>query len=252
MLLLHGVGHRWQAWTPVLDRLDREFDMVALDLPGHGKSPMLPPDQRHHEAAVTSLEDVLDALGWERAHIVGNSLGGWGAFELAVRGRATSICAFAPAGLWDPETIYRRLRFWFGFWVGSSRKLSRLTWMLAYAPVRTVMMGGLFGRPWRIPADIAVEDARNLATSAVDEAFKAGRGLRFEGGQAIDVPVTVAWGSRDPLFRPRRCPVHELPSHTRVLTLRGCGHVPTWDDPELVTDTIRSTTSRARAPVVES
>jgi len=46
------------------------------------------------------VEAQLDELGWTTAHVVGNSLGGWVAFELERRGRARTLTAIAPAGGW--------------------------------------------------------------------------------------------------------------------------------------------------------
>ena len=46
----------------------------------------------------------MDALGWDTAHIVGNSLGGWVAFELERRGRARTLTGIAPAGGWSHFT----------------------------------------------------------------------------------------------------------------------------------------------------
>lgn len=247
MLLLHGIGHRWQMWTPLLDSLSRDFDVVAVDLPGFGLSARFPENVKITvSAGVDVLESCMDELGWDRAHLVGNSLGGWLALELAKRGRATSVCALAPAGLWDPDDIERRMRFWFTLWLGASRHLAPFRNLLKFRVVRAVMLARLFGRPWRIPAEIAIADMQNFATSALEEAFAAGRGLRFVGGQDIAEPITVAWSSRDPLFSPRRCPLGELPSHTESVMLRGCGHVPTWDDPPLILETIRATTAQAR------
>lgn len=251
MLLLHGIGHRWQMWTPLLDSLERDHEVVALDLPGFGRSPRLDPGTEVTlERGTQVLEDTLDELGWDRAHLVGNSLGGWAAFELGRRGRASSICALAPGGLWgEPNPLERRLRFWFALWVGGSRRLSWMVPLLRFRVARTYTMSGLFGRPWRVPGDIAIGDAHNLAESAFEETFEAGKGQRFTGGQSIDAPVTVAWHSRDPLFSAKHCTVAELPPHTRVVQLRGCGHVPTWDDPPLVLETIRSTVAAAPTPV---
>ena len=252
MLLLHGIGHRWQVWTPVLDSLARDFEVAAVDLPGFGLSPLPAKRPITLSGTVELLEAVMDELGWERAHLVGNSLGGWLALELASHGRALSVCALAPAGLWDPQRIARRLRFWFGIWVGSSRRLARMTGLLRYRWMRTLFMARLFGRPWRVPGDIAIGDARNLATCAFDEVFAAGRGLRFSGGRQIAAPVTVAWCSRDPLVSARRCTVAELPAHAEVVRLQGCGHVPTWDDPPLVLETIRATAAQARLTLATS
>jgi pimeloyl-ACP methyl ester carboxylesterase len=250
MLLLHGIGHRWQMWTPVLDSLAREYEVVALDLPGFGKSPRSAfGSEITLDTAAALLGDVMDELGWDRAHIVGNSLGGWLALELGVRDRALSICALAPAGLWsDYQAVGRRLRFWFTLWVEGSRRLTPAHRLLRFRAARTLAMSGVFGRPWKVPPDIAIGDARNLATSAFDEVFEAGTNQRFTGGQSIEVPVTVAWHSRDPLFRANRSTVAELPPHARVVQLKGCGHVPTWDDPPLVLETIRSTTDAALSP----
>jgi pimeloyl-ACP methyl ester carboxylesterase len=249
LLLLHGIGHRWQMWTPLLDSLSRDHEVVALDLPGFGKSPRLPADRPISlENGTGSVVAALDELGWDRAHLVGNSLGGWLALELARRGRALSVTGLAPAGLWDdPAPMEKRLRRWFALWVGGARRMGPAAGLLRFRLVRTLGLYGLFGRPWRVPADIAIGDARNLAASAFDETFEAGVGHRFEGGRSIDVPVTVAWCTRDPLFDATRCTVAELPEHTRVVTLGGCGHVPTWDDPPLVLETIRSTIAAAAA-----
>jgi pimeloyl-ACP methyl ester carboxylesterase len=245
MLLLHGIGHRWQAWTPLLDDLSRDFEVVAVDLPGFGKSPPLPSGVSL-AGGVDGLARFMDALGWDRAHLVGNSLGGWMALELGLRDRALSICGLAPAGLWDdPAPIERRLRLLFTLWVGGARRAGPAVNLLRFRAVRTVALYGLFGKPWRIPGDIAIGDTRALATSAFDETFEAGAGLRFSGGQALDVPVTVAWCSRDPLFSPERCSVAELCADARVEMLHGCGHVPMWDDSPLVLDTIRSTVEGA-------
>src|SRR6187402_1385601 len=92
LVLLHGIGHRWQAWTPLLDSLARDFDVAAVDLPGFGRSPRLAgpitPD-----AVTAATARVLDELGWSRPHVVGNSLGGWLGLELARIGAVSSVTA---------------------------------------------------------------------------------------------------------------------------------------------------------------
>ena len=118
--------------------------------------------------------------------------------------------------------------------------------LLRFRALRTLALARLFGRPWRVPGDIAIGDAENLADCAFDEVFTADADRCFTGGRAMDVPVTVAWCSRDPLFSPHQQTTDELPAHTRVELLRGCGHVPTWDDPPLVLETIRATVAAAR------
>jgi len=242
-------------WLPVIDSLARDFEVVAVDLPGFGRSPRIPDGvDPGLDVAADQLEGVLDELGWAQAHVVGNSLGGWLALELARRGRVLSVTGLAPAGLWsDRAAIDRRLRFWFTLWVtGARRSTPAMTRLLRFRLVRALVLYRLFGRPWRIPGDVAIGDARALADSAFDQVFNAEPGRSFTGGQAIEAPITVTWHSRDPLFDPRHCTTGELPPHTRVLVLHGCGHVPTWDDPPLVLETIRATVAASLTPAVTS
>src|SRR5205807_2446115 len=101
ILLLHGLGGRRGVWQEIRPILAREHQVIAVDLPGFGESPPLAdagvpiiPAQAY------AVEQLLDELRIGRTHIAGNSLGGWLAFELARRGRAHSVTALSPAGLW--------------------------------------------------------------------------------------------------------------------------------------------------------
>jgi pimeloyl-ACP methyl ester carboxylesterase len=113
--------------------------------------------------------------------------------------------------------------------------------------VRTVALFGAFERPWRVPAEVASGDVANLRRSDVPRAQRAVADRQFTGGRAISVPVTIALATRDPLIRRRDLTLSELPPHTRLSTLRGTGHVPTWDDPDAVAALIVETSARHRS-----
>src|SRR4051794_37523494 len=99
LVLIHGVGSQWQVWQPVIPALERERDVIALDLPGFGDSPSLPIGVVPNAAALAdAVAGFLDSLGIERPVIGGNSLGGWIALELAARGRARAVVGVSPAG----------------------------------------------------------------------------------------------------------------------------------------------------------
>src|SRR5687768_11005499 len=84
----------------MLPLLERKFDVLAVDLPGFGYSPPLPPGtESTPEALADAVQAAMDEVGFERAHIAGNSLGGWIALELARRGRALTVVSISPAGL---------------------------------------------------------------------------------------------------------------------------------------------------------
>src|ERR671924_996312 len=100
LVLVHGIGHTWRGWRPMLPRLEERFEVLAVDLPGFGRSEPLPQGvESTPEALADAVEDEMARAGFDRAHIAGNSLGGWISFELARRGRAQTVTAIAPAGL---------------------------------------------------------------------------------------------------------------------------------------------------------
>ena len=244
LVLIHGTGSSRAVWGPVRSVLEREFDVIALDLPGHGESPLAPPHIAPAPPGYARvLADFLDGLGIERAHLVGNSVGGWTSLELAKLGRARSVLALGPAGLWEvsPRSAYWSLRI---DRLGSKHLDRPLAAALRTRAGRVALLAQTVGRPWRMPAEDAVEMIRGMGrVRGFREHLDLTTRLRFENGHDIDVPVTVAWGARERLLPKKGRLRGELPAHTRWIELEGCGHVPTWDDPELVVRAIREATS---------
>src|SRR5215475_1151510 len=98
MVLLHGVGHRRQAWNPVLDLLTPHRTVITVDLPGHGASPPLRVNGRPAVRAMAEeFAAFLDELGLDRPHLAGNSLGGALALMTGALGRAASVTGLSPA-----------------------------------------------------------------------------------------------------------------------------------------------------------
>lgn len=228
LVLLHPLGADRQAWAPVLDRLAARREVIALDLPGFGGSPALnggaPPDP---PALARAVATFLDGLGVERPHVAGNSLGGWVALELALARQARSVTAIAPAGLWPQPLVPKR---------GIARGLARVTLPVIGGLVRgsrgrRVVLMRTVARPERVPPEAAVGLVRAYATApgfqAVNDAMRASR---FTGLERIRVPLMLAWPEHDRLVAR---PAH-LPATARSVVLRGCGHVPMWDDPDQV------------------
>jgi len=226
LVLLHALGTDHRMWDPVLDRLAAERDVWALDLPGFGGSPAA-----EGSAAPRALAEAVAAhlagAGVEVPHVAGNSLGGWVALELALAGHAASVTAIAPAGLWPEPLTPKR---------SAARALAR-----AALPVLGPLLDTERGRrlafatsavhAGRIPAEAARHLVRAYATAPGFEAANdAMRASRFSELARVPVPVTLAWPEHDRLVaRPRA-----LPPGVRSVDLPGCGHLPTWDDPELV------------------
>src|SRR5258707_13011840 len=105
LVLLHGVGHRRQAWGAVLAGLTLHRHVILVDLPGHGESPPLRVAGRPAvEALLDEVVGLLDELALGRPHVAGNSLGARLALEAGVIGRAATATAQAPAGFWPRDT----------------------------------------------------------------------------------------------------------------------------------------------------
>jgi pimeloyl-ACP methyl ester carboxylesterase len=247
LVLLHGIGHRWQAWEPVLDRLAERHDVVAVDLPGFGESPLLPEGRGYDmPAAVEAARDIFAAVGLDRPHVAGNSLGGVLSLELASRGLVRSATALAPAGFWTPRG--RR-------WALSVLRMIRATGR-APVPVRSAFLNRragrlaagslLYGHPSRLTAEAMLADlAAMSAAPAFDLVAAAGRNYTY-ASPPPEVPVTIAWGTRDRILWPRQARrAAELLPAARHVWLPDCGHVPMSDEPERVAELITETCERA-------
>jgi pimeloyl-ACP methyl ester carboxylesterase len=237
LVLIHGIGSQWQMWRPVLGRLAQEHDVLAIDLPGFGASSMPPPGTPAGVPSLTNLVvEFLDQQGVERPHVAGNAMGGWISLELAKQGRAASATPLSPAGFHQgAEAIYQRAALKMA--VGSARLLaSRADGILASPAGRAATLSLFFAKPSHISASEAAQATRALAGAEwFDDTLDALIDDRFSYGERIKVPVTIAWGSRDHLLLPRQAPRarREIPG-SRLILLEGCGHVPTWDDPDHV------------------
>jgi pimeloyl-ACP methyl ester carboxylesterase len=248
LLLLHGLGSGLRMWDPILPLLTPHHDVIAVDLPGHSDSPLMDDSEAGAASFARALAGFLDELGIETAHLVGNSLGGWTALEMAKLGRARSVVCLSPAGLWrDGAPFYDVALFRVTRWL-ARMTLPAAPALLASSVGRTLFLAHLFGRPWNLSPGAALEAVRTFVhTPGFEPTFRATLHESFVGGSQIHAPVTVAWGGRDRVLLPGLARLRdELPPQTRWLTLPGCGHVPTFDDPNLVAHTILSVTHPER------
>lgn len=194
LLLIHGHGSRIEGYDAILPHVAKGRRVVIPDLPGNGYS-----DKPDRDYDLTFLEDsllgFLDALGIQRAHVGGGSLGGNLVLRLARREpeRFERLAAWAPAGSWDPmptaagfarlmkrisflfwPTLWFQSRFWFerGF-EGRERALKE-----AWAHFREVYGPGFHRMYWDIAAD---QMSQSL----------------FHTAHEIEHPTYLAYGDRD-------------------------------------------------------
>jgi pimeloyl-ACP methyl ester carboxylesterase len=250
VVLLHGLGSRRQAWRPVVDRVQDQRELLAVDLPGFGDSP---PDPAGTALTVFDHADRIERFfaeaGLERPHLAGNSMGGGVALELGRRGAVRSVTAFSPIGFWKRAgQAWCRSALRAGYELGHRLPEGAQT----VVGTRLSMFVYSYGRPFNIPAEEVMDAAASgrKAPGFVD-ALAYGLDYRFgDPGTLREIPVTIAWGRRDVLLpywfqapRSRRT----LP-WARHLSLPRCGHVPFYDEPELCSTVLLEGSEEGPAP----
>jgi pimeloyl-ACP methyl ester carboxylesterase len=254
LLLLHGFSACAENWRPVLRHLERAHDTIVVTFNGHMGGEPIPPGFNHSVSASVDLaERELDAAGLEKVHIVGNSLGGWFAIELARRGRASSVVAISPGGGWEPGSpeqkrvkgFFKRIRASLHVGGPLAPVLSR------FAPTRRIALGEIVAYPHRLtPADARMLIEASWRCDAFEGVLDAvEREPAPVGFEHPGVPIRIVWGTGDrvlPMGRYSDRWRRILPNAEWV-ELQGVGHVPMFDDPAGVARVILEVTSPARA-----
>jgi pimeloyl-ACP methyl ester carboxylesterase len=227
VVLLHGLGSSAADWAPQLAAFSRRFRVLAIDLPGHGRSTRGRGRLRVPRLA-REVAQALDALGERAVHLVGLSLGGCVGLELALRDPArvsslTLVNAFAKLTPSGPR--------------GVARMLHRLALVCA-APMPVLaahVARGLFPRP----------DQRELFAAAVASLGSGSRRTYLASIRAlatfdartklssIRCPTLVLVGERDATV-PRAAGerlAHAIPG-ARLVVIPDSGHATPYDQPD--------------------
>lgn len=240
LLLLHAAFLSWRLWEPLLPYLTPSRDVIAPTLVGHyGAAPWTLELGWVVDAATDEVARLLDEFGVERPDIVGNSIGGFIALELARRGRARRVVGIGPMGMYDEEegdAIARSLR---RYWLAArrSRRFARVA--MRSPGVRRRAMAPLAAHGERVPPELAAHltlaNASNELPMWESMRMENGTLRRIENPEEIDVPVLILWGDRDPYASRAQMKryVDRLPN-ARLVELPGLAHSPQLDEPERI------------------
>ena len=251
LLLVHGLGATKRVWEPVATALEDSFEVLAPTLLGHFEAEPFPTGVTPRiDALADWLERRLDAVGWDSAHIAGNSLGGWLALELAKRGRARSVVALAPAGGWRPGShAVKRIERTFAIRHTLGRPLLPHAERLCGSTLgRRLLFGQFSEHPERLePADAMYGFRASMECPVYRDLLHAGREENAHGLDQIRCPVLLAWPAKDRVLPFRRYgrPLCEALPSAELRTLHDVGHVPMLDDPSGIAHLIRDFIARA-------
>ena len=233
VLLLHGLGGNIGSWDGVAADLARTNEIIAVDLPGHGASPVLPGSGTFGGIA-DAIADFIRAKRLAGIAAVGLSLGGRVVLEMARRGLVGPTVALAPGGFWnDKERRYVKASLLTG------GKISRLThralpFLTRYKAGRAVLLAQISAKPGQVPAETALRELRSFAATPTfnDLVRDLAKGPVQQGTASTPGTVTIVWGRKDRLLLPRQAEqATEAFPQARLHWVEDCGHYIPWDAP---------------------
>ncbi len=244
LVLLHGILCSERVWGNVVGLLSGQHDVIVPTMLGHNGGPLASRRPASLDHLVDDLERLLDELEIARAHLAGNSLGGWVALELARRGRALTVCALSPAGMWGDETDERRVAT-LKRAVRDTKRSQRLLPLVAHSRhVRRFALRNSALHGERVSPAEFLELTEDVIGCEISGDLLASDG-RLSPLDPAPCPLTLAWSVGDRIFpledyRSRAC---ELIPAAQFIVLDDVGHVPMLDDPRLVAQTILASTA---------
>lgn len=237
LLLVHGLGSNWHTWQTILEPLAAERAVVAIDLPGFGKSPPLAGEVSVQTlaAAVALFLREHDLLGTDA---VGSSMGARLVLELARRGEVLgTVVLLGPGGFWAGR---ERLAFQSSIWM--SMRLARtlkfaMPAIASHGWSRSLLLAQFSPHARRLSPALVLEEMRSYASArSFDPMLKDFmRGAPLEGsplGRMLR-PMVIGWGRLDRVCLPRQATrAQQLFPDARLHWFERCGHYPHWDAPE--------------------
>jgi pimeloyl-ACP methyl ester carboxylesterase len=241
LVLIHGFMDTWRGWELVLPALERRHEVLAPTLAGHAGGPAI--ETLDRDTLADGVERALDEAGIETAHLVGNSLGGYVAFQLAERGRAKSVVALAPAGGWDDFALrYPAVADHFTTTHGL---------VVAAAPYADQAMSTPEGRRRateflatsfeHIPAELLAHQLRGAAACQSAALLGLSRSEGFPlAAERIECPLRIVWGTADRILEwpEAAARYRRLFPQADWVELAGVGHCPQLDVPAVTADLI--------------
>ena len=255
VLLVHGMAGSSSSWKPVLPDLAQHMTYVAPDLPGHGQSDK-PRGDYSLGAHASILRDLLVALGHERATVVGQSLGGGIAMQLAYQypervERLVLVCA---GGL--GKEVMPVLRALAAPGVGAVLPVAFQPFVQNTVETVTGWAGKIGLRPapatqemWRAYTSLIDARTRNAFLHTLRSVVDV-KGQRVSARDRLylarEVPTMIVWGDHDPVIPVAHAyEAHEAMPDSRLEIMEDCGHFPHAEDPrrfaELLIDFVATT-----------
>lgn len=229
IILVHGFGGDSDNFLFNIEPLAADRPVYALDLPGHGKSSKSISRGDLAELAQAILA-LMDAVGAQRAHLVGHSLGAAACFEVAAIApdRVASLAGIAPAGL-GPNVNDAYVS---GFLAAERRKDVKAALQMLFADPALVSAAMIEGVQRALRLDGAREALTAIAGATLPRGSQPNSYRALLGSTAIR--TLILWGDRDAILAPEHG--DGLPAHVTVIRLADAGHMPHMEAASIVNE----------------
>lgn len=235
LLFVHGLSGSWQNWLETLPHLARSHRVVAFDLPGFGASP-LPAERITISGYARIVDELCDALGIDAAAVVGNSMGGFVAAELAIRfpQRVERLVLVSSAGLSSDALRRQPLLTSARVLAATSGWTASKVETFARRPgLRRILLRYIFHHPDRLPAALAFEQLQGSGKPGFLPALDALLSYPIRDRvPEIACPTLIVWGTHDRLVPLRDASEFErLIPNARKVVFPDTGHVSMLERP---------------------
>jgi pimeloyl-ACP methyl ester carboxylesterase len=248
LVVLHIGANPWKKWENCLPSLTERYDVFIPTYAGFEGGPPLP-----GPATIALLADGVESemskAGIQTAHIVGNSLGGWLAMELARRGRARSAIALSPGGGWTTPWQRLRIRLFFRLTSASNRIMGSLKpVLLRHATFRRLALRAVVEHGERVTLPQAIAISEDSMKGDLPRLLPVANDT-VQAFADPGVPTLVVWGEKDRLTRlhPDGDVWRQATPHAEWYVMPGVGHLPMFDDPEATTKVVLDFLVKAEA-----
>jgi pimeloyl-ACP methyl ester carboxylesterase len=237
IVFVHGLGGQWQNWIENIPRAAQERRVIALDLPGFGLTPM-PRDRITISGYGRCVNAVCDKLDLGRVDMVGNSMGGFVAAEVAIQfpERIDQLILVSAAGIASADvaktpilTIGRVLS------AIATHTTARDRFIASRPKSRHCSLALVARHPSRLKADLAYEGFfKGAAKPGFGEALRANLDYDFRDRlPEIRQPTLIVWGEEDSIIPVRDAHEFErLIPDSRKVVMKDTGHVPMAERPD--------------------
>ena len=242
VVLVHGLGGQWQNWLENVPRLALDRRVVAMDLPGFGLTPEPEDEELSIPGYGRCVNALCDKLGLGEVDLVGNSMGGYVAAEVAIQfpQRVSRLVLVSAAGISSAETLQAPILTFGRIATAIATNSAARFRHLAARPITRHMSLALVARhPRLLKADLAYEGfMKGAGKPGFDAALRACLNYDFRDRlPEVKVPTLIVWGEKDSIIPVNDADEFErLIEDSRKIVMKDTGHISMAERPQTFND----------------